>query len=70
MNASQRRAAGEAGFWGDAGHVAQARRDMRWDGVYYLTRDDVDCIAALLRALVIATLLDPATWARPEGWRP
>jgi hypothetical protein len=68
--ASERRAAGDEALCECPAHVEQARRDTRWNGVNYLSGDRLDRLAALLRALVVQTLLDPATWARPEGWRP
>lgn len=55
--AERRRAAGEAPFGEFSPCVTAATGDLHWDGRAYLTKDRIDCVAALLRALVLQQLL-------------
>jgi hypothetical protein len=70
--ASERRAAGEAPHCDCDSCVGLARvtvADFAAGTYPNLATPPRGYAATVLRALVIATLLDPATWARPEGWR-
>lgn len=70
LTASQRRAAGEREFCDCLNCVINARGELTSTASSYFGMCERDGIGALLRALVIQTLLDPATYARPAGWRP
>jgi hypothetical protein len=71
MTAEQRRAAGEAEFCDCIGCVFNARKDT-WGAVNkrpdYLSPECAAKVGALLRALVLQSLLDPGTWARDAVW--